>query len=235
VRRKVVVPRTSMKVAAVALAGGLSVCACSTTQIGAAAVTGSSRITSTSLTAQVASLNSAYAADKAKGVSPQRPRGQETQQVLTWLILFRVYDKMAAQHGFSVTPEQEEAAQKTYAAEAKQSNVSPVEYWSAGAALPPDLLPELYRAAAIQEVMVTRLAGGKTPTTSAAQSAVDAQLSHQQCLAAKGLGITVNPQFGEYDYNGYSVVTAPSTLAANQAPSPSPSPSASPTRLTPPC
>jgi hypothetical protein len=232
-RREGVVPRTSMKVAAVALAGGLSVCACSTTQMGAAAITGSSRITATSLTSQVANLNSAYAADKAKGVKPQRPVGQETQQVLTWLILFRVYDKMAAQHGISVTPEQEEAAQQTYAAEAKQSNVSPVEYWSAGAALPPDLLPELYQAAAIQEVLVTRLAGGKTPTTSAAQSAVDAQLNHQQCLAAKGLGITVNPQFGEYDYTGYSVVTAPSTLAAN--PAPSPSPSATPARLTPPC
>ncbi len=232
-RRVGVGPRTAMKVAATALAGGLAVCACGTTQMGAAAITGNSRITATSLSTQVASLNTAYAADKRKGITPQRPRDQETQQVLTWLILFRVYDRMATQHGISVTPEQEEAAQKYYDAQATQSKVNQAEYWSAGGALPPDLLPDLYRAVAIQDVLASRLAGGKTPSSSTAQSAVDAQLTHQQCLAAKSLGVTVNPQYGEYDYDGFSVVPAPPALAAEA--SPSPSPSASPVKLTPSC
>ena len=214
-------PRTSMKVAAAVLAGGLSVAACSSTQLGAAAITGNTRISATTLTSQVANLNSAYATDKAKGISPQRPVGQETQQVLTWLILFRVYNEMATQHGITVTPAQADAERHSFNNEAEQSNVTPQQFWSAGAALPPDLLPQLYQAAAIQDAVVRQITGGKTPTTSAGKTAVDNQLSHQQCLAAKSLGINVNPQFGEYDYNGFEVVLAPSTLAANPSPSPS--------------
>jgi hypothetical protein len=229
-RRNVVVPRISMKVATAVMVGGLAVSACSTAQLGAAAITGNSRISSSTLTSQVANLNSAYATDKAKGVSPQRPVGQETQQVLTWLILFRVYDEMAAQHNISVTQEQSEAALAGYSAEAKQSNVSLSEYWSAGAALPPDLLPQLGQAGAIQLQLVRKLNGGKVPTTSAQETAVDKELSHQQCLAAKSLGINVNPQFGEYDYSGFTVLPAAPTLAADPTPSPK-----SAAVLTPPC
>ena len=64
-----------------------------------------------------------------------------------------------------------------------------------------------------------------TPTTSAEQSAVAKQLSKQQCLAAKSLDIHVNPQYGVYDYSGFSVTMVPSVLAAD------PTPSAAPTAL----
>jgi len=225
--------RTPMKVA-VAAAGaavGLAVSACGTTQLGAAAIAGSSRISATTLNSQVANLNSAYTADKAKGISPQRSTSQEPQQVLTWLLLFQVYNRMASQHGISVTAADSEHALSQYAAEAQASNVSLQQYWSAGAALPPDLLPQLGQAAAIQMMMILQLNGGKAPTTSAQESAVDSALSHQQCLAAKSLSISVNPQYGEYNYDNFSVVPAPSTLAAE----PSPSPSASGVVTTPPC
>lgn len=223
--------RTAVKAVAVALAGGLAVTACSTTQLGAAAITGNSRISASNLTSEVANLDAAYTADAAKGIKPQRPVGQKTQQVLGWLILFRVYDEMAAQHHISVTQEQAQASLNMYEAQAKQSNVTLQQFWSAGAALPPDLLPELGQAGAIQLAMIMRLDGGKAPTTSAQESAVDAKLGHQQCLAAKSLGITVNPQYGEYDYAGFTVVPAPSALAADPTPSPAPSG----VKLTPPC
>jgi hypothetical protein len=230
-RRNIVVLRTSMKAAAAVLAGGLAVSACGTVQMGAAAITGSSRISSSTLTSQVANLNAAYHTDQAKGVRPQRPRGQETQQVLTWLILFQVYDQMAAQHAVSVTSAQSQQALQVYAAQASQSHVTLDEYFSAGAALPPDLLADFGQAAAIQNVLVSRITGGKSPTTSAGQAAVSSQLGHFQCQAAKSLGIKVNPQYGEFNYNGYTVVPAPPTLAADPVPSPSPSPAL----LTPPC
>ena len=230
-RRNVVVPRTSMKVAAVALAGGLAVCACSTTQLGAAATTASSRISASTLTAQVANLKAAYATDKAKHVSPQRPVSQETQQVLSWLILFRLYDEMAAQHHIGVTRKQIQQAQALYTSQAMQSGVNLDVYWSAGAALPPDLLPDLYRAGAIQTRLTTRLNGGKPVTSTAEHAAIQPEFSRQQCLAAKNLDITVNPQYGEYNYNGYAVVPAPSTLAAD----PRPSQSASAVRRAPAC
>jgi hypothetical protein len=230
-RRNIVVPRTSMKVAAAVVVAGLAASACSTTQMGAAAITGNSRISSATLASQVSNLNSAYATDKAKGISPQRPTSQETQQVLSWLILFRVYNQMAAQHGISVTNAQAQQAKSGYESQARQSGVSLDEYWSAGAALPPDLLPQLYQAAAIQTALEDRLDGGKTPTTTAGQNAISAQVSHQQCLAAKSLGVNVNPQFGEYDYNGFQVVPAPPTLAAD----PTPTASSTPAVLKPPC
>lgn len=225
-------PRTSMKLAAAVLAGGLAVSACSTVKMGAAALTGNNRITSATLTNEVANLNSAYAADRAKGIKPQRPTGQETQQVLTWLILFQVYNEMAAQHGVSVTEDQTQKALSQYSTQAKASHVTLAEYFSAGAALPPDLLPQLGQAAAIQSALADQLDGGRAPTTTAGQSAISAQLGHYQCVAAKDLSVTVNPQFGEYDYNGFAVVPAPPTLAADPTPSPSPSPSV---QLTPPC
>jgi hypothetical protein len=229
--RPIVKGRTAVKAVAIALAGGLAVTACSTNQLGAAAITGNSRISSTNLESQVANLDTAYAADKAKGISPQRPVAQKTQQVLGWMILFRVYDEMAAQHHISVSPAQAQAALNTYEKQAKESNVTLQQYWSAGAALPPDLLPELAEAGAIETALTDRLNGGKAPTTSAQDSAVQTGLSHQLCLAAKGLGINVNPQYGEYDYSGLTVVEAPSMLAADPTPSPAPSG----VKLTPPC
>jgi hypothetical protein len=232
VRRNIVVPRTSMKLAAVVLAGGLAVSACSSIKMGAAAFTGSNRISTGYLTAQVANLNSAYAADKAKGIKPQRPQGQEAQQVLTWLILFNVYDKMASQHGISVSSTQQQHALAAYAAEAKSNKLTLAQYWSAGAALPPDLLPRLGQAAAIQSLLANQIDGGKSPTSSSGQAAVSAKLSRYQCLAAKNLGVKVNPQYGEFDYSGFQVVPAPPTLAAD--PTPSPSSSTKPV-LTPPC
>jgi hypothetical protein len=175
----------------------------------AAALTGDSRISSSQLTTQVANLNTAYQADRAKGVKPQRTTAQETQQVLTWLILFRVYNKIAAQHNINVTP---------------SNKVTLTEYVSAGGALPPDLLPQLDRYFAILSALEGRLDGGKAPTSSATQTKLESSVAHQQCLASKDLGVTVNPQFGVWDYNSYSVVPAPPTLAANPTPSASPSP-----------
>jgi hypothetical protein len=236
-RRTVVVPRTSMKprsavkAAAVALVAGLAACACSSTQLGAAAVTSRERITVSSLTSQVAKLNSAYAVDKKKGLQPQRPVAQETQQVLTWLILFQVYDEIAAQHHIYVSPSNLQTALRQFQAQAKQSNVPLDEYYSAGGALPPSLLPDLERAGAIQTKLLTELNGGVAPTSASQQQAAQAKLPRQECLAAKNLDINVNPQYGVYDYSGFSVVAAPSTLAAD----PTPSPSASAVRRNPPC
>jgi len=227
-------PRRAVKAASVALAalaGAQMLGACASTQLAAAAVTSRNRITISNLTAQVANLNTAYTADKKKKIQPQRPVGQETQQVLSWLLLFQVYDQMASQHNISVSHSELQAAQTQYQSQAEQSHVSLVQYWSAGGALPPSLLPELYRAGAIETALATKLNGGTRPTSTAEQQAVQLKLTRQQCLAAKSLNINVNPQYGVYNYNGFSVVMAPSTLAAD--PTPSPAPSA--LRRTPPC
>ncbi len=213
------------------LATGLAVTACGTVKMGAAAITGNSRISSATLTAQVANLNSAYKADSAKGVKPQRSTAQETQQVLTWLITFRIYDRLAAEHGIHVTAADAQRQLSALGSQAKGDSMTVAEYVSAAGALPPDLLAQLGQYFAILSQLENRLDGGKPPTSTSGQNSLEAKVSHQQCLAAKSLGVTVNPQFGQFDYGTYSVVPAPPTLAAN----PTPSPSASHVVTSPPC
>ncbi len=223
-------PRTSMKLAAALAVAGLAVSGCSTTRMGAAALTGGGRISTAKLTGEVANLNSAYAADQAKGVKPQRPVNQEAQQVLTWLIVFKIYGRLAAQHNVSVTNAQAEQVKNAYARVASQDGVDLDEFLSAGYALPPDLQSQFFQAGAIGTAVDNQLDGGKTPTTSAGQSALSSRFSREACLAAKDLAINVNPQYGEFDYTVYQVVPAPPTLAADPTPSPTTS-----VLLTPPC
>jgi hypothetical protein len=76
---------------------------------------------------------------------------------------------------------------------------------------------------------VARLNGGHPPT--AASPLLQSQVSHVQCLAAKNLGVQVNPQFGVFDYRTYTVVPAAPKLAAD----PVPSPTTSKPLVNPPC
>ena len=227
--------RTSMQLAAALLAGGLAVAGCGNSlQLGAAATTSQGRVTSASLTNHVANLTTAYAADKRKGITPQRGVTQVPQQVLTWLLTFRIVDKLAQQHGISVTPAQVQTQLKALASTAAQNKVSTDTYISAAGGVPPDLLPQLGRYFAILQAFESRLDGGKAPTAQAGQTALQTRVSHAQCLAAKHLGIRVNPQYGVFDYSNFTVVLTANKLAGPGSPSPSASASAKP-RLTPPC
>jgi peptidyl-prolyl cis-trans isomerase SurA len=227
----IVKSRSWLRIAAAVAAAGLAVSACGTVKLGAAAITGNNRISSTALTNEVANLNTAYSADKAKGVKPQRPVGQETQQVLTWLILFRVYDQIAARNNINITPAQAQRQLTQLTTQAAASKVSLTEFVSAGGALPPDLVPQLGQYFAILSELEGRIDGGKAPTTTAGQAKVQSAVAHDQCLASKDLGVSVNPQFGVWDYRSYSVVPAPPTLAA----APSPSAAATPALTKAPC
>jgi SurA-like protein len=229
------VRRTSMQLAAALLAGGLAVAGCGNSlQLGAAATTSQGRITSASLTNQVANLTTAYAADKRKGVTPQRGVTQVPQQVLTWLLTFRIVDQLAQQHGISVTPADVQTQLKALAATAAQNKIDTDTYVSAAGGVPPDLLPQIGRYFAILQKFENRLDGGTAPTAQAAQTALQSRIGHAQCLAAKNLGIRVNPQYGVFDYTNFQVVLTANRLAGPGSPSPSASASARP-RLTPNC
>jgi SurA N-terminal domain len=226
------VRRTSMQLAAAIVAGGLAVAGCgSSLQLGAAATTGTGRITSAALTNQVANLTAAYQADKAKGVTPQDTT-EIPQRVLTWLIKFQVWNRVARQHGIHVTQADIQAQVQMLAAAARQNKVSTAAYVSAAGALPPDLLPEIGRYGAILQALQDKFDGGRAPASQAAQTALNQRGMHAQCLAAKSLGIRVNPQYGELDYASFSVVPVPATLSGVSGPKAKPS--SKPT-LTPPC
>jgi SurA-like N-terminal domain len=228
------VSRTPMKLAAVMLAAGITVAACGSVKMGAAAITTSQRISTTTLSTQVANLNTAYQAHK-KQVQLQYPVSEMPQQVLSWLVRFQVGDQLAAQHGITVSTTEAQEALAAIAASIKQNGSSETLTEAAVAnGLPPDMLDELGRYQAIETKLLNRLDGGQEPTSTAGQQALQTEYNKTQCRAAKSLNIQINPQFGAFDYSSNSVVLAPSGLSKEAVPAPSPSASSKPV-LTPPC
>ena len=227
--------RTPITLTAAALAAALALTACGNVQLGAAAVTHTSRIPTATVSAEVSNLDAAYKAGKAK-VQLQFPASQMPQEVLSWLLRFRVREQMAARNHLTITRAEVQTALASAAAQAKQSGVSLTDLAVANG-IPPDQINELGRYVAIQNQLLNRIDGGKLPTASAALQTLGNQFNLYQCRAAKSMGIHVNPQFGQLDYSQVSVVPAPNKLAA-AAKTPSPSPSASATaspQLTPAC
>jgi len=226
--------RRLVRASAVVLGTGLVVTGCSPVKFGAAAITGSQRITIATLTTQVADLSQAV---RQYPATIQMSAAQETQETLSWLVRFQINDELARQAGITVTPAQAEVALAQIYAAAKASaqaqGLSEVtlNLILAANGIPPDLAAEVGRYQAINDEFVRQANGGQIPATTPAQAATTARLQHAQCEAAKSLAIQVNPQFGRLDYTQYQVVSAPNPVAA----SPGPAPTASPSGTAPAC
>ena len=224
--------RTWMKLAAAAGVCGMAVAACGTVKMGAAAIVGSQRVSSSNLSGQVANLNAGYQQYR-RQVQLQYPASQMPQQVLAWIVRFDVRDRLAQREGITVTGTEVQQALSAISASIKQSgNSAPLPAVAVANGLPPDMLTDLGQYQAIETKLLDRLDGGKLPTGTAAQQSLENQFNRSQCLAAKSLDIQINPQFGELNYSDFSVVAAPSTLSKTQSAA---SPSASKAVLTPPC
>lgn len=216
-----------LAVAAAGLAAALTVTGCANTQLGAAALYSNQRISSSKLAAEVANLNAGYQQYHSK-VQITYPVSAMPREVLSWMLRFATANRMALQHGIKVTPAR---AQRALAAEALSVRQAGDTLPEAAVlnGLPPDLLPELGRWIYIQIRLEKKLDHGVTPKTTAAASALSAQVGHLQCVAAKSLNIMVNPQYGVYDYGLFAVVPTPSTLSTT---SPTPGGSQSPAPQT---
>jgi hypothetical protein len=225
--------RTPITLTAAVLAGVLMLSACGSVKLGAAAVSNDQRISSATVAAEVSNLNQAYLADKGK-IQLQFRASQMPQEVLSWLLRFQVREQMAKRYGITVTQAQVQAGLASISAQAKQSGVTARDLAIANA-VPPDQMTELGRYLAIQNAIISRLDGGKLPTANAALETLSSKFDTSQCVAAKSLGIQVNPQYGALDYRSIGVVSAPNTLSALPGkPSPSPTGTAAP-QLTPHC
>jgi hypothetical protein len=204
--------RTSMTVTAVVLAVLAGVTGCGTLLMGSAAVVGGGGISSATLTNEVNNLTTAYH-DSKGAIQLQFPLSQAPQQVLAWLVRFRIRDAMAARNHVTVTRAQIEAAQAAVNSQARQNHTSTADLLVANG-LPPDLLPQLSRYQAIELALVNKLDGGRLPTAQTALSVLSQKFDAAQCHAAKSLAIRINPQFGRLDYSRLSVVPAASGLSA---------------------
>jgi hypothetical protein len=206
--------------------------ACSPVKMGAAAIVGNERITTSSLDTQVSNLQ---AAAKPYGSQVQLTPAQMPNAVLSWLIRFAVTDSAAASAGISVTQAQVQegiAAISSQAAQvAQQQGFSSPQAVLLTAGISPQMLPALGRYQAQVTEYAKQVNGGTLPSTTAEDNKVNAALTQAQCSAAKSLNIQVNPQFGRLDYTQLSVVATPDRLSR---PAGTPSP-ASTTGLYPAC
>jgi hypothetical protein len=223
--------RTTITVTAAAIAAICGLAACGPVRMGSAAITGGQRISSTTLGDEVANLEQAYHASKSK-IQLQFPASEAPQEVLSWLLRFRIRDELAVRNHVTVSAGQSQRALAAIAAQA-QGGAAGLRNLAVANGLPPDMLPDLGRYQAIENVLVDRLDGGVLPKSNAGLSTLNAVLNREECLAAKSLNIQVNPRFGQMDYaQTDSVIPATSKLSAPVTPSPAPSPSPV---LTPPC
>ncbi len=226
--------RRAARLAVVAFGGCLALAACGPVQLGSAAIAGGQRITTSTLTTQVADLNRAYHASGGK-ITLGFPASQMPQQVLAWLIRFQVRDQLARREGITVTTGDIQRAVAAISAQVTQSGGASLTALAVQNGLPPDLINSgLGRYQAIANVLVARLSGGNPHPTAAEQQAVSVQFNHGQCLAAKSLNIKINPQFGRLDYTQLGIVPAANTLSAPGTAVPSATPSAKP-EFSPPC
>lgn len=199
------------KWAAVATAGVALVAGCGQLRIGAAAIYGGQRITSAKLADEVANLTVGYQAYKSK-LQISYTSAEMPQRVLSWMLRFATAEKVAADRGITITPEK---AQQELTAESAQTRQAGITLREAAVAngLPPDMLPELGRWLAIESALENQLDAGHAPTTQAGSQTLNAKMVRVQCLAAKSLAISVNPQYGAYDYSQSTVVSIPSRLS----------------------
>jgi hypothetical protein len=208
----------------------MAVAACGTVHMGAAAIVGDQRVSSSNLNAEVANLNAGYQKYR-KQVQLQYSVSQMPQQVLGWIVKFKVRDRLAQREGITVTSTETQQALSSIEASIKAEGESaPLPAVAVANGLPPDMLTELGQYQAIETRLLDRLDGGKLPSATSAQTALEDKFNKSQCLAAKSLDIQINPQFGELDYSDYAVVAAPSNLSATQT-----SKAASKVTRNPPC
>jgi hypothetical protein len=222
------VPRTFVCVAAAAATCALA--GCGPVRMGAAAITGGQRITVTTLSDQVTSLENAVQAGRGK-IQLQFPQSEAPQEVLSWLLRFQIRDELAVRNHVVVTAGESQRALTLLARQTGHTGPAFVQLAVANG-LAPDMLPDLGRYEAIQNEEFIRLNGGTLPKTQARIQVLNAQFGHRECVAAKSLDIQVNPQFGQMDYGSLAVTPAKSPLSAPHVPVPAPT---TKPQLTPPC
>ena len=212
-------PKKSRLAAGVAVAGACALlAACSPVKMGAAAIVGNDRITTSSLDSQVSNLQ-ADIAQYDPGVQVNAPILPKL--VLGQLISFAVRDQTAKDLGVTVSQSDiDQAITYVFNSSVQAGNsYSSQQQLIVSQAVPLSLRDEFGRYYAVELDFLKSKNGGQLPTSnSAAVQQQVSQFSTAECRAAKGLNIQVNPQFGQlsFDQNSglYQVGTASDTLSA---------------------
>ncbi len=204
-RKDIAVFRTAIRSAwaVAALAALVLLTACGQVQMGAAAILGTQRVSTATLSDDVTSLNNVYTANPSLQGQVQYKPADMPRLVLMWLVRFRIIDSIAQRNGVQVTPAEAQQGLVTAAAQIEQqtgSAVTPAQF-AVFNALPPGLTDQYGRYEATIEKLAVQFTGAKNASslTTAQQQQFSARITAEVAAAAKRLDIKINPQFGQLD------------------------------------
>jgi SurA N-terminal domain len=188
-------------------------------QMGAAAIVGSQRISSATLTDQVAGLNKAYQANPSVQKQLQYKPAQMPQLVLTWLVRFQIFDNVARSKGIQLTAADSQrglvAASQLFQQQTGQS--IPTSELALANAVPPGLLNQFGRFEATLSKLTVLYTGGKQPSSQQAQQQeqqlVNQRLTADIGAATKSLKIKINPRYGQLNATSLTISSSPNKLS----------------------
>ncbi len=222
-RKDIAVFRTAIRSAGAvaALAALVSLTACGPVQMGAAAILGTQRVSTSTLSNDVAALNDVYQAHPSLQREVQYKPADMPRLVLMWLVRFRVIDAIAQDEGVQVTPAEAQQGVARAAAAIEQqtgSAVTPAQF-AVFNALPPSLTSQYGRYEAAIEKLAVVYTGAKSASslTPAQQQQFAARITAAVAATTKRLGIKINPQFGQLDAAQLTIDAPTSSLSRTAA------------------
>lgn len=203
--------------AAAALAVLVSVTACGPLLMGSAAIVGSQRISTSTLSGDVAALDRVYQGNPSLRPSVQYSPAQMPRIVLMWLVRFRIIADIARHNGVHVTAAEAEnalAAIKARAGQQAGRAVTPGEF-ALLTAVPPNLAGQFGRYEATFGKLALRFTGASdlASLNAAQQQLLETRIRAEVAAAVKRLSIKINPRFGRLDANQLIIVAAKDRLS----------------------
>jgi hypothetical protein len=211
--------KKSRLAAAVAAAGACALlAACSPVKMGAAAIVGNDRITTTALDTQVSNLQQSGHPSQIPAAA-LIPAADLPKAVLGWMISFAVRNKTANDAGIQVSQTQIQTALTELQQSVEQSAGTSLTRDQALGLLgvPPDMAQQFGQWYAQEREFFTVKNGGTYPATQAAQTTANNELVTADCQSAKTLGVQVNPQYGQLAFQSansiYAIIAGNDTLS----------------------
>ncbi|MFV0129530.1 SurA N-terminal domain-containing protein [Streptomyces sp. HMX112] len=183
--------RTALSVSAALLAAAPLLTACgSDAHPGAAAVVGGERIEVTALQAQVRDVRSAQQASP-QGAELIKATGDLNREKLNGMIFDRVVDRVAADHGVTVSRKEIQRMRQTAAGQSGgEDQLAAMLLQQQGVA--PDEIDGVIRRNIVMNKLAAKLGAGNTPEG-------QRKLAQVFTAASKELRIDVNPRYGTWD------------------------------------
>jgi len=189
--------------------------------MGAAAIVGTQRISTSTLSSDVAALNAVYQAHPALRRDVQYKPAQMPRFVLMWLVRFHIIADIARHDGVQVTPAQAQSALAAATVQVERqinASVSAAEFGLLSA-VPPNLTTQYGRYRATIEKLAVLYTGvtNLSSLTQAQQRRFAARISSEVAASVKRLKIKINPRFGQLNATQLTVVAAPDRLSRPEA------------------